>query len=314
MKHPTVVVGAGLSGLIVARALAARGEAVVVFEKSRGVGGRLATKRVGQAVFDQGAQFFTVRDPEFRALVDEWQSGGVVAPWPGNTHGRFIGRPSMTAVPKALSAGLDIRREHKVARLSRDQAGAWEIEVDGQGMVSADRVILSAPVPQSLALLAAGSIALPEQVAAALQAVDYHPCLALLVVLDGPSQVPEEGVAFKEGALRWIADNVRKGVSSGVPAAVTLHAAPEFARACYSLDEAEIAARLLPAAAPWLGEAKVVSTTLHRWKFSEPRGTYPEACLWLPDLRLGFCGDGFGGPRVEGAAVSGFALARRLAG
>ncbi len=76
------VVGAGISGLLLASALRARGESVIVLEKSRGMGGRLATKRVGNAVFDQGAQFFTAKDSRFSELVAHWQARGVVTHWP----------------------------------------------------------------------------------------------------------------------------------------------------------------------------------------------------------------------------------------
>jgi len=98
------VVGAGLSGLIAARDLASRGHTVVVVDKGRGVGGRLATRRIGDAVFDHGAQFFTVRDARFQAIVDEWLDGGVVRVW---CHGfgteqdgfpRYVGTAGMTSI------------------------------------------------------------------------------------------------------------------------------------------------------------------------------------------------------------------------
>lgn len=312
MSAPTVVVGAGISGLLVARELAARGQEVVVLEKSRGVGGRLATKRVGAAVFDQGAQYFTVRDGVFAAWVEAWRARGVAGAWPDAPEGRFIGRPGMTGIAKALADGLDVRREQKVTAVSREAGGRWRVGIEGGEPLFARHLVLSAPLPQSLALLAAGSVELPDDVARGLAAIDYHPCLALLVELSEPGRVPAEGVALAEGPLRWIADNVRKGVSPGLGAAVTLHAAPAFSREHYALDAADVADRLLPAAEPWLGGARVLSTTLHRWRFSEPMATWPETCLWWPERGLGLCGDAFGGPRVEGAATSGLALARRI--
>lgn len=315
MTTPIIIVGAGISGLLLARHLAARGREVIVLEKSRGVGGRLATKRVGSAVFDQGAQYFTVRDPAFAEWVEAWRASGVVEPWPAAPEGRFTGRPGMTGVAKALAEGVEVRREHKVTSLARAEGDSlWRIEIEGREALRAEHVVVSAPVPQSLALLTAGGTRLPEGMAETLAAIDYHPCLALLVELSGPSRVPPEGVVIKEGPLRWIADNVSKGISPGVPAALTLHANAEFSREHYALDLADVAARLLPAAAPWLDAASVVSTTLHRWRYSEPKTTYAEPCLWWPGLGLGLCGDAFGGPRVEGAAISGLTLACRILG
>jgi predicted NAD/FAD-dependent oxidoreductase len=312
MSARTVVVGAGVSGLLVARELAARGQEVVVLEKSRGVGGRLATKRVGAAVFDQGAQYFTVRDGVFAAWVEAWRARGAAGPWPEAPEGRFIGRPGMTGIAKALAEGLDVRREQKVTAVARESDGRWRIDTEGGQPLRAGRLVLSAPLPQSLALLAAGGVDLPDGLGVVLATIDYHPCLALLVELAEPSRVPAEGMAFADGPLRWMADNVRKGVSPDVAAAVTLHATPAFSREHYALDAAAVAERLLPAAEPWLGGARVLSTTLHRWRYSEPTATWPENCLWWPERGLGVCGDAFGGPRVEGAATSGLALARRI--
>jgi len=306
----TVVIGAGLSGLLLARALQARGEPVLILEKSRGFGGRLAVKRVGDAVFDSGAQFLTARDPAFAAQTERWSADGLLTTWPGFAS-RLIGRPAMTAVPKALAESLDVRREHKATAVRR-QGDGWVVELDRRPALAARRLLLTCPVPQALALLAAGEVVLPGALRAGLERLTYHPCLALLVTLDGPSAVPVAGLAPESGPLRWIADNTRKGVSPGVPAAVTLQATPDFSAANYTAPEAEVAAALLPAAAPWLG-AGVRSAVLHRWKFSEPRATHAERSVWLPELALGFAGDAFGGPRVEGAALSAWNLAERLA-
>ena len=310
---PTVIIGAGLSGLLLARALQARGDAPVILEKSRGYGGRLATKRVEAAVFDSGAQFFTAREPAFLAHVEAWQRDALVRVWPGSAHPRYVGSPSMTAVPKALAAGLDIRREHRATAVRRaPDSGGWEISVENAAPILAGRLLFTCPVPQALTLLDAGGVALPTAPRAELDRLTYHPCLALLVVLDAPSAVPAEGFAPAAGRIRWIADNTKKGISPGVAAAVTIHGAAEFSAANYTAPEPEIAAQLLAAAREWLGAGQVVSTTLHRWKFSEPKATHPERSMWLPELGLGFAGDSFGGPKVEGAALSGLDLAARL--
>ncbi len=311
MNKTIVVVGAGISGLLLARELQGRGAEVVVLEKSRGVGGRLATKRVGPSVFDQGAQFFTVRDERFAAVVEGWRTQRLATAWPGGIGERVIGATGMTAMPKALAEGLDIQREHRVTRAVRHACGCWEIEIENHGVIRAERLVLTAPVPQSLALLEAG--VLSPGLAESLARLTYHPCLALLCVLDGPSAVPVEGIAPSSGSIRWIADNTRKGISPGAPAALTVHTTPAFAAEHYGLGVEEVAALLATELAPWLGGSGLVSTTLHRWKFSEPRATHPEPYVWLPELSLGFCGDAFGGPRVEGAAVSGLALASCMA-
>jgi len=310
MNETIAVVGAGIAGLLLARELKARGADVVVFEKSRGLGGRLATKRVGDAVFDQGAQYFTAKSERFAALVAAWAERGVVAPWPGASAHRWIAQPSMNALGKFLGEGLDVRREAKIVRVRRE-FGVWEMEIENQASWRAGRLVLTAPAPQSLALLKAGGVELPKAWADGLVALTYHPCLALLVTLGGASAVPAEGVALAEGPVRWIADNTKKGVAPGVPAAVTVHLNPAFAAEHYAKTETELAALVLPGIERWLG-APVVGVAFHRWKFSEPTATFAEPCVWRPELGLGLAGDAFGGPRVEGAALSGLALADKI--
>ena len=76
-----LIIGAGIAGLLAARTLQERGLQVTVLDKGRGVGGRMATRRIGSAVFDHGAQFFTARDPRFQALVNSWLAAEVAAEW-----------------------------------------------------------------------------------------------------------------------------------------------------------------------------------------------------------------------------------------
>ena len=313
MNQTTVIVGAGISGLLLARELRSRGARVEVLEKSRGVGGRMSTKRVANAVFDQGAQFFTVGDEYFEALVESWAQCGAMARWPNADSNRWVARPSMTGLAKALAKCLPVKLGHKVRSLRRHDCGCWEIDVEGEELIRAERLVLSSPVPQSLALLDAGNVRLPDAVRAELDRVDYHPCIALMLVLDRPSSLPVEGVEFTEGPIRWAVDNVSKGIVQGAPAAITVHLSRAFSAEHYGVAEVELFERLLPALRPLLGDALVETRALHRWRYSEPRTLHPQRCIWRPELSLGFCGDGFGGPRVEGAAISGLALAREIA-
>lgn len=311
MSKRIAVVGAGISGLLLARELQARGHDVVILEKSRGLGGRLATKRVDASVFDQGAQFFTARDEPFVRLVGAWQHRGLVAPWPGAPAHRWIGRPSMNALGKALAEGLTVRRECRVLQAHHEDNG-WTLLIENQPALRVDQLTLTAPVPQSLNLLTAGANPLPPALALQLAALTYHPCLALLLTLAGPGAVPAAGVAPDSGPVRWLADNTLKGVSPGGSAAVTVHLRPEISAEYYGKSAEELTPLVLPSIEPWLG-SPVTKTTLHRWRYSEPTTTHVRPCEWLPGLGLGFAGDAFGGPRVEGAALSGLALAAAMA-
>jgi predicted NAD/FAD-dependent oxidoreductase len=111
-----LIVGAGMAGLAAASVLCATDHCVVVVEKSRGVGNRLATRRIGEATLDFGAQFMTARDPRFKSAIDGWCASGVVRVWDWSTpehpdrHLRWRGRPAMTGLPKHLARGKQAAR------------------------------------------------------------------------------------------------------------------------------------------------------------------------------------------------------------
>jgi hypothetical protein len=216
----------------------------------------------------------------------------------------------MNALGKFLADGVHVRREAKVLQVQRDSDG-WELTIEHQPPTRAGRLVLTAPAPQSLALLEAGGVDLPGGLAGELAALTYHPCLALLLTLGGASAVPVEGVAVTDGPVRWMADNTKKGISPGGAGAVTVHLSPSFSAEHYSKTEAELAALVLPGIAEQLG-APVVHVALQRWRFSEPAASFAQRCVWRPELGLGLAGDALGGPRVEGAALSGLELAERM--
>ncbi len=321
-QEKTLIIGAGISGLFAGQILSQVGHPVTILEKSRGVGGRMATRRFNKGVFDHGAQFFTVRDPQFQRWVDRWVQQGIALEWErkfskpgetpeGNGHPRYRGLKGMTSIPKELSQSIDIHLNTRVVSISND-GEIWLVETENGGDFSATHLILTAPVPQSLSLLEMGSVSLPERESESLQTIQYHPCIAGLVLLDGPSGIPAPGgMKFDSGPIQWLADNTQKGISPQA-AAVTIHASAHFSRQNFDLEPEQLADTLIREAEPWLGSS-VQEWQLQKWRYSQPVQIYPERYLKIPiPLPLFFAGDAFGGPRVEGAALSGMAVAQHL--
>lgn len=305
-----LAIGAGIAGLVGAQRLQERGFDVHVLEKSRGFGGRMATKRIDRAVFDQGAQYFTAKLPQFERMVRDWEARGLVAEWGSGLHPRWRGAPTMTAVPKFLAETLHVVREARAVAV-RQIEGGWAVDGENGRVWRAAGLLLTPPVPQALALLDAGKVELPGTARAELAALEYFPCLAAMLTLDGPSGLPSGGLKLDQGPISWMADNQLKGISPE-RVAVTLHANPVYSEANYTRAEESVLQELLDVARLYLG-AGVHGQALHRWRYSLPKSTYRESCLAFDELRLAFAGDAFGGPRVEGAAVSGLAAAERLA-
>lgn len=311
-KTDVLIVGAGMAGLTAASELQQSGHTVIVLDKGRGVGGRLASRRIGLATFDHGAQFMTARDPRFAAAIDEWRRIGVVEEWYRSPEGhpRWRGQPTMTEVAKHLARSLNVLLEKRIVLVRRDMAG-WVAALENGETVRAGAVLLTPPVPQSLALLDAGRVEMPPERRAHLASIEYEPCLAVMLVLDGPSRIPPPGgLSPGEGPIAWIADNLMKGASA--TPAVTIHATAAFSREHWDRDRQESVRELLQAAEPWLG-SNVTEFQVHGWRYSKPIGTDEHPCLTLsqsPPLVL--AGDAFAGPRLEGAVISGWAAADAL--
>lgn len=320
-----IIVGAGMSGLLAARELRAAGWDVTVLDKGRGVGGRMATRRVGDGTCDHGAQFFTVRSERFERLVRDWLDTGVAEEWsrgfPDSSGGpredgypRYRGSEGMTFIPKHLARGLDVRTGERVLR-TRIQNGSWEAVCESGLRLSAKALLLTAPAPQSLEILDAGEVELSEGTRQQLEDIAYDPCLALLATVDREGLVPDPGgIQIKGEPLDWISDNARKGISS-IPA-LTIHAGPQWSRSHFSEDELYITNALLGFAGEQLGvelSPRVRETSLARWRYSWVTQPHPEPCLLAhEEPRLVFAGDAFGQPKVEGASLSGLAAADAL--
>lgn len=216
----------------------------------------------------------------------------------------------MRAVARHLARQVHVLLEKPVVSLRRHPDG-WEAVLASGETVLARAALLTAPVPQSLALLDSGGIELPQATRTRLERVDYERCLAVLAILDGPARLPPPGgLALTEGPIAWIADHQRKGVSA--TPAVTLHATAAFSVERWDRDREDSARELLGAAAPWLG-ANVTEFQVHGWRFSKPLHVEAHPCCILsaaPPLVL--AGDAFAGPRVEGAVLSGWAAADAL--
>lgn len=296
-----------------ARTLDEAGLRVRVLEKGRGLGGRMANRRRDGASFDHGAQFFTVRDARFQRWVEQWIGDGVVAHWydHANSGAHYRAVPTMTGIAKRLAQGLTIERDRTLTKVcfASGQHPSWEISTSGHQSYRARALILTPPVPQSLAILDAGGASLPAAERARLETIRYHRCIAAMGILDRPSAITAHNGALKlDGEpIQWIADNQRKGVSPGVPA-VTIHSTPAFAEQYWDCDNSERIPLLLEAAAPYLG-AEIISSDGHRWGYSQPAASFGEEAFIDDSQYLAIAGDGLAGGRVEGAAVSGLAAA-----
>lgn len=315
-----LVIGAGAAGLSAAQRLHAAGVDVSVVDKGRGVGGRLATRRIGAGRLDHGAQFFTTRSEELSRLAGDWVERGVAREWcrgfgpSADGHPRFVGATGMTGLAKDLAEGLNVRTSVRLAAVAADGDGRWRALTDdgrpltdpGGRPLAVDAVIATPPAPQTLDLV--GPALGDGPAVRALEWISYEPTLAALLVLSEPCTLPAPGgVQLGDGVLSWIGDNQAKSVSE-VPA-VTIHASGDTSALGWDDDPRQVLDRLEEAARPHIGPAPATERQLARWLYATPKVAHVERCLVAVDgpRPLVCAGDAFGEARVEGAVRSGWA-------
>jgi len=307
-----VVIGAGLSGLVAARELRAAGASVSVVDKGRSPGGRMATRRIGAATLDHGAQFFTVRTPAFQRRVDDWADRGLVRTWSNGFRSddgnpRYVATAGMNSLTKDLADGLDVSCSTMAFAVRR--AAPWAVVVDDGSQRAADAVIITTPLPQAFALLADAAVELDES----LMRTESDRTIALLASLDRPPGIGAPGgLQAPSDHVNFVADNMAKGVSA--EPAITLHASAAWSETHWELDNDRLLSMLVQLAARWLGDAEVVEAHVKKWRFATPRTIWPDPCWVSRDGRIVLAGDAFDGPRVEGAHNSGLAAAHALIG
>lgn len=304
------IVGAGMAGLSCADSLTTAGHHVVLFDKGRGPGGRMSTRRMetplGQVCFDHGAQYFTARDPAFLGQVRTWEAQGVVSAWPLPAPDAWVGSPSMNAVIKAMAEHHDVRWDSQVERLDKS-AGKWSVRTREHAFPEFDSVVLAIPAEQALPFLSLHDFTMAREAMLARS----QPCWTAMFTFSPPlTDVPE--IVRDHGNIGWAARNNAKPLRSG-PEGWVVQARPEWSQA-HVEDSADqiIPALLKELAAALETELPVpIASAAHRWRYAMCGGLRHGA-LWNENLGLGLCADWLLGPRVECAWLSGQALAGKI--
>jgi len=301
-----VIIGSGIAGLACARTLAAVGFAPVVLDKGRGIGGRVATRRVGAMQFDHGAQYVTAQNPSFAALLSELETDDALAKWPAEgDRPRYVGRPGMSGLAKALGAGLDIRQGAQVKGITKIHNG-WALQL-GDSVLQARHVVLTVPAPQ-----VAGLIGGEHPLVANLAPVQLAPCLTLMAAVNGP--VPFTCRLDRDDPLTWIAlDNSKPNRPQGTALWVA-QAGQDFSERHLEQDALGIANAMRPLLCDRLGVTaeRVTYAAAHRWRYARVTQPLEQLFLTSADGTLHLGGDWCIGPRVEAAWQSGTAIANDI--
>ncbi len=322
-----LVIGSGIAGLAAARTLANHNVEVVVMDKGRRPGGRLASRELAGTVFDYGAQYFTARSPAFRQLVGALAWEGVLATWaprlglhdaaglhaaaaPVVDEPWYVAPRGFAAFAGRLADGLAVRQSTHVVGIERTPTG-WEVAVQNAPSEPFTHVLITVPLAQALPLVPAELRARWALDAAAAEP-RHEPCWSLSLELAAPLAVPFDAIRSTTSDIAWLAREASKPGRAGASEVWTLHAARAFSLAELETDPPAVTARLRAAFGALVGAAPVVGAThAHRWRYARATPRPPEDLGYRHDAAsgLGLAGDAIAGPRLELAYLSGIGLA-----
>lgn len=310
------VVGGGLAGVTAACELSRAGAEVTVFEKSRGLGGRLATRRMdGSFSADHGAQYFTARSPEFRDYLRNASGLGAVQTWLPDARGHadgqdwFVGTPAMNSFLKTEPLGFDLKVSTHVATVAATETGVELTMMDGSTQAF-DQAIITAPAPQTEAML----VGAHPDMAAALAAVEIAPNWTLMLVFE--EELDPGFTVWREAhpVLGWVARNSSKPGRDFSGDSWTVQATADWSTEYLELEKEDAAARLFDAFQALVGSElpPLRMQTAHRWRYAKTITPLGQPFLKDASGRIYVAGDWCLGARVEYAFESGRAAAQAM--
>ena len=219
------IIGAGLSGLTLGNLLANKAD-VTIYEKSRGYGGRIATRYYEDFFFDHGAQFFTVKSDAFGKFIRPMIEEGVLAEWHArfaeinkdgvirtstwdSSHPHYVGVPGMNAIGKYLARDLNISLETKVNKIVKNKA--WEIYDDNNNSLGIfDWVIVAAPLAQAADIMPA-----EYKYTKDFEKISMLSCFSLMLGFNISLNLGFDAALVKDRDISWISVNSSKPGRNG---------------------------------------------------------------------------------------------------
>jgi len=317
------IIGSGLSGLSVANLLKNHAQ-IILFEKSRGVSGRMSTRQAHSYFFDHGAQYFTVRTEVFRDFIRPLKNQGIVKQWnprylkfndnqiidcqdwgKGGPH--YVGAPGMNAIAKYLATDLTVYLNTKIISLKHQNK--WQlIDDQGQEYLNFDWVISTVPSVQAAQLI-------PKyfKYHSTIKKIEMEPCFSLMLGFKETLNLEFEAAHVENADLSWIAINSNKP-ERGKPFTLVVHSSPKYAKTNINNNQEKITQHLISETSRIIGQNlnSANHKAIHRWLYANTKKRENNTIFLDYEHQLAACGDWCFGNRIEEAFISGYNLANQI--
>ena len=306
------IIGTGLSAIFSAIHLRKNTDLEInLFDKARGLGGRLATRRAEGGKFDHGAQYFSIERinnlPEIQMLINE----GVI----NNIEDKdiYFSPDGMTNIAKKLLIDFNIFKEHKLVSIDKENEN-YKLFFENGSTFNSDYIIMSCPMPQSLEILNKSKIDYDNNLIKALEDLNYFPCIVVMIKSEIKLSNLDKhiGTDVDSKNISWIGDNYGKKVSS-IENYYTIQCSPEFSYENFENEYDETNKKLKHEMEKIFGSNYQILSN-HKWRYSIPKNFYQGDNSLVINQKnfLGLCGDIFTNGRFDGAITSGLSIADKF--
>ncbi len=304
-KSDFLIVGAGLTGLNLARELQQFQPSlqVLIAEKSKSCGGRMATRRVDESRYDHGAQFIK-NSLSAQKLFEFWRQENVLKKFPSDLFEAHCGKPGMTELAKKLAASLNISYNLKVQKLEK-QSDHWRVSLEEGEPLNAQQVVLTCPLPQSLEILNQSGISF----AADLVNIHYQKAVVLLLRFDAalePEMIYSENV---DKNIFSICSQQAKGLAKQPDYTFVMQEA--WTNTHFDRLEGDIAQAASAVLRQKFPRQNILNLQVKKWRYAQPTSIWSQF-FENPAPRVYLAGDAFGGASLNGALKSSNSLAEHL--
>lgn len=303
-SYDVLIIGAGMTGISAALTFKEFGMTSMALDKGKGYGGRMATRRIGANYFDHGAQYIQP-SPRFLSWLKDQTSDNTIQDWSFNSSKKvFIAKEGMNKLAKNLCRDLSITLDSKITKIEHKD-GQWNLMDEKNQTFTSKRLLVTAPLPQTLELLTKNNIFIEDT---DLTSITYRPCLVLMMNLAGLHNLPETGAMFiKNPILEWVCDNHAKGLPNQGQS-ITVHCTEDFSADAYDMSDEKIFDLIYTEFSKYFPN-ELISHEVKKWKYSTPLKYYKSLYFRSSYPGLYLAGDSFGGNSLEGAYRSGVATA-----
>ena len=324
MSSKLAIIGAGLSGISLA-CLIKKKINVEIFEKSRGVGGRMSTRKASPFIFDHGAQYFKINSKDFMHFISDLLDKNIIKPWSfrqaffngnsleklkivSNKDKYFVGVPNMDSIVKYLSRNLNINLNTKINKIIKKDDNWFLYDENNKAYGEYNWVILTLPAEQSNAFIS-NKISFHNSI----NNIKMKGCFSLMVGMKKPLNLGFEAAYIKNNDISWIALNNSKPFRNS-DCSLIINSSFKYAETNVETSKMDILNHMLNLTEKITENnlSKPILTTLHQWKYVEAENNPQQDYFIDPNQKIAVCGDWFINSRVEDAFTSANKLSKEI--